>query len=164
MKYICFEQTLTDTIPLLKSYAWKLTKNGLKAEDLLQETLCKALHKKHLYKNHNNFKGWVMTIMRNVFINDYNRHQYRHTISFEDTLLPATQHTAADNACNVAGLKYISHIISQLPKAMKCSLLLYARGYQYDEIAGMLKEPIGTVKSRIFLARKRIARLRDEVL
>ena len=163
MKNSSFEQLLTDSMPLLKAYAWKLTLNKLKADELTQDTLCKALYKKHLYRNEQNFKGWVFTVMRNIFINNYNKERKRKTVVFEDANI-TSGYTGCDEVAHYMELKYVKQVMQKLPIGMKKSIQLYSMGYQYNEIAVMLNEPIGTIKSRIYLARKNMMHVKKRVV
>ena len=95
--------------------------------------------------------------MRNIFINNYRRKSKQNTI-FDNTpndfLLDYNQVTVANKAETALSLKDIEIAIHHLPHIFRNPFMLYFEGYKYHEIAEMLKEPLGTIKSRIHFARK----------
>ena len=102
-------------------------------------------------------KAWLYTIMRNIFINDYRR-KSKQKVVFDNTpnevLLDSRQSVIDNNAISNLQMKEVTKAIYQLPEIFKNPFMLYFDGYRYNEIADMLKEPLGTVKSRIHFARK----------
>ena len=96
-------------------------------------------------------------VMRNIFINDYRRKAKQKTI-FDSTpneyLINLKQATTSNAAESSIRLKEIKKAIHQLPEIFKTPFLLYFDGYKYNEIADVLNEPLGTIKSRIHFARK----------
>jgi RNA polymerase sigma factor (sigma-70 family) len=104
-----------------------------------------------------NIKAWLYTIMRNIFINNYRRRAKQSTI-FDSTpnefLLNQHQGAVANEAITAINLKEVQRAIYHLPAIFRNPFLLYFDGYKYHEIAGMLGEPLGTIKSRIHFARK----------
>ena len=80
MTTIEFNNSLTALQKNLEAFARQLTGNEEDAKDLMQETFLKALIYKEKYVNHNNFKAWVYTIMKNIFINNYRRTKKANTI------------------------------------------------------------------------------------
>jgi RNA polymerase sigma-70 factor (ECF subfamily) len=141
----------------LRPFAVTLTRDNETAKDLFQETLFRALANKEKYNVGTNIKAWLYTIMRNVFINDYRRKARQNTV-FDNTpndfLLDYNQTTASNSAEKTLQLKEIQTLIHNLPDIFKKPFLLYFDGFKYHEIADMLKEPLGTIKSRIHFARK----------
>jgi RNA polymerase sigma factor (sigma-70 family) len=99
----------------------------------------------------------LFTIMRNIFINDYRRKAKQKTI-FDNTpndfLLNSQQVAVSNSAEGAMRLKEIHEAIHHLPEIFKTPFQLYFDGYKYQEIADVLSEPLGTVKSRIHFARK----------
>ena len=134
-----------------------LTRDIESAKDLIQETLYRALANKEKYNDGTNIKAWMYTIMRNIFINNYRKSAKQKTI-FDNTpndfLLDYNQFTTANAAETNLGLKEIKEAVYQLPEIFKNPFELYFEGYKYHEIAEMLAEPLGTIKSRIHFARK----------
>lgn len=141
----------------LKPFAVTFTKDNETAKDLLQETFYRAMANKEKYNVGTNMKAWLYTIMRNIFINDYRR-KSKQKVVFDNTpnevLLDSRQSVIDNNAISNLQMKEVTKAIYQLPEIFKNPFMLYFDGYRYNEIADMLKEPLGTVKSRIHFARK----------
>ena len=152
-----FDTLLLSNAPYLKPFAINLTRDNEAANDLYQETMYKALANQEKYNIGTNIKAWLFTIMRNIFINDYRRKAKQKTI-FDNTpndfLLDYNQTAVSNSAESGLRLKEINTAIQQLPEIFKHPFLLYFEGYKYNEIADMLHEPLGTIKSRIHFARK----------
>jgi RNA polymerase sigma factor (sigma-70 family) len=152
-----FNQMLVNNSEFLKPFAITLTRDSEAAQDLYQETLYRALANKDKYNVGTNIKAWLYTIMRNIFINNYRRKAKQNTI-FDNTpndfLLNQAQVTTAITAESILKLKDIQKAIHHLPEIFRNPFLLYFDGYKYHEIAEMLEEPLGTIKSRIHFARK----------
>ncbi len=157
MSAIDFDQLLLTNTEFLKPFAATLTRDNEVAKDLLQETLYRALANKEKYNVGTNIKAWLYTIMRNIFINNYRRKAKQNTI-FDSTpnefLLNYNQVTTSNSAEGVLKTKEIQLAIHKLPEIFRNPFLLYFEGYKYHEIANMLSEPLGTIKSRIHFARK----------
>jgi RNA polymerase sigma factor (sigma-70 family) len=152
-----FNNLLVNNADFLRPFAINLTKDTETAKDLFQETLYKALANEEKYNVGTNIKAWLFTIMRNIFINDYRRKAKHQTIfdgTPNDQLLNYRQGTISNTAETNLGLKEIYQAVYQLPDIFKTPFLLYFEGYKYHEIAMALKEPLGTIKSRIHFARK----------
>jgi RNA polymerase sigma-70 factor (ECF subfamily) len=157
MAAIDFTQMLLNNAEFLKPFAATLTRDQEAAKDLYQETLFRALSNKDKYNAGTNIKAWLYTIMRNIFINNYRRKAKQSTI-FDSTpneyLLNLNQGAVANDAVANMNLKEVKQAIHNLPEIFKNPFLLYFDGYKYHEIAEMLDEPLGTIKSRIHFARK----------
>jgi len=152
-----FNQMLVNNSEFLKPFAVTLTRDSDAAQDLYQETLFRALANKDKYNVGTNIKAWLYTIMRNIFINNYRRKAKQNTIfdsTPNDFLLNQAQVTTANAAESILKLKDIQKAIHSLPEIFRNPFLLYFDGYKYHEIADMLGEPLGTIKSRIHFARK----------
>ncbi len=152
-----FNQLLVNNAEFLKPFAITLTRDSEAAQDLYQETLYRALANKDKYNVGTNIKAWLYTIMRNIFINNYRRKAKQNTIfdsTPNDFLLNQSQVSTANAAESILKLKDIQQAIHQLPEIFRNPFLLYFDGYKYHEIANMLEEPLGTIKSRIHFARK----------
>ncbi|MFM2139540.1 MAG: hypothetical protein RJA57_1847 [Bacteroidota bacterium] len=152
-----FSQYLVSQSDFLRPFAINLTRDSEAANDLYQETLYKALANHDKYHAGTNIKAWLFTIMRNIFINNYRRKAKQRTIfdnSGNDYLLDQNQAHVANKAEGSLRMKEIQEAIAGLPDIFKTPFLLYFDGYKYNEIADMLQEPLGTIKSRIHFARK----------
>lgn len=157
MGTIEFNQLLINNTEFLKPFAITLTRDNETAKDLLQETMYRALANKDKYNVGTNIKAWLYTIMRNIFINNYRRKAKQNTIfdkTANDFLLDHNQSAVANRAEITLNLKEIEGAIHHLPHIFRNPFMLYFEGYKYHEIAEMLQEPLGTIKSRIHFARK----------
>ena len=157
MSTVEFNQLLLGNSDFLKPFAITLTRDNESAKDLVQETMYKAIANSEKYNNGTNIKAWLYTIMRNIFINSY-RKKIKQQVIFDTTpndfLLDFNQPAISNPAESGLRLKEIQTAIYHLPSIFKDPFLLYFEGYKYQEIAGILNEPLGTIKSRIHFARK----------
>lgn len=157
MSTVEFNTMLVNNAEFLKPFAITLTRDAETAKDLFQETLYRALANRDKYNVGTNIKAWLYTIMRNIFINNYRRKVKQNTIfdsTPNDFLLDQNQVVVANSAESNLRLKDIQAAIYSLPEIFKNPFLLYFDGFKYHEIADMLGEPLGTIKSRIHFARK----------
>jgi RNA polymerase sigma factor (sigma-70 family) len=157
MSRIEFNEMLLSNADFLKPFAINLTRDTEAANDLYQETLYKALANHEKYNAGTNIKAWLFTIMRNIFINNYRRKAKQRTIfdnTANDYLINLKQASVGNAAETNIRTKEINQAIRQLPEIFKTPFLLYFEGYKYNEIADVLREPLGTIKSRIHFARK----------
>lgn len=158
---LTFKQRLIKLQNNLTNFAFQLTANKESAMDLVQDTTLKVLDNEAKYVENVNFKGWVFTIMRNIFINNYRRKVRSATIidTTEDLYhLNLSQESGFDTPEGSYAAKEISMVINKFSKEYKVPFTMYIEGYKYSEIADKLGLPLGTVKSRIFFARKRLQR------
>lgn len=143
----------------LFNFACQLTANREAAQDLVQDTTLKVLDNEEKYVDNVNFKGWVFTIMRNIFINNYRRQVRSATVidTTEDLYhLNLSQESGLSTPEGSYAAKEISVAINAFSKEYKVHFTMYIAGYKYSEIADKMGLPLGTVKSRIFFARKRL--------
>lgn len=138
--------------PMFLGFSLKLTRDVNNAADLMQESFLKAFECMERFEEGTNFKAWMSTIIRNTFINGYRKAKVRtnHADRVKD-LGPSTSENAGYSTIEMDRIK---SYIDELPVDQSKPFLLYFEGYQYDEIAEMMQVPIGTIKSRIFYARK----------
>ena len=147
----------------LMSFAYQLTSNREQAEDLLQDTTLKALSNEDKYVDNVNFKGWIFTIMRNIFINNYRQNVRQATVidKTEDLYhLNISQDSGINTPEGSYAVKEISVVLNSFSDDYRIPFTMFVAGYKYNEIADKLNLPLGTVKSRIFFARKK---LREEL-
>lgn len=143
----------------LLSFAYQLTTNREQAEDLLQDTTLKALDNEEKYVDNVNFKGWIFTIMRNIFINNYRQTVRKATVidQTEDLYhLNVSQDSGLDTPDGSIAVKEISRAINSFSDDSRVPFSMHVAGYKYQEIAEKMNLPLGTVKSRIFFARQRL--------
>jgi RNA polymerase sigma-70 factor (ECF subfamily) len=143
----------------LLNFAYLLTSNRDDAYDLLQDTTLKALDNEDKYVENVNFKGWVFTIMRNIFINNYRRGVRAATIvDTTDNLyhLNLSQDSGIESPEGSYGAAEITAAIGEFSDDYRIPFCMHVQGYKYAEIAEHMGLPLGTVKSRIFFARRKL--------
>lgn len=143
----------------LMSFAMKLTLNKDEAYDLVQDTTLKALDNEEKFAEDTNFKGWMLTIMRNIFINNYRRVARSATVidQTEDLYhLNLSQDSGLETPEGSFGANEITDAINAFPDEYRIPFSMHVAGYKYNEIAEKMNLPLGTIKSRIFFARKKL--------
>src|SRR6267378_4794805 len=156
-----FEREALVHLDVLYRVALRLTGNAADADDLVQETMLKAYRAWDQYEKGTNAKGWLLTILRHAFINEYRRRtRHPETVDidaiepfsvFEELQDDDPQGTFFDKIVDDEVLK----AIDQLPEQFRETVVLSdVEGMSYEEIARILEVPVGTVKSRLFRARR----------
>lgn len=148
---------LMDLQSNMLNFAYMLTSNRDDAQDLLQDTTLKVLDNYDKYTENTNFKGWVFTIMRNIFINNYRRAVRSNTVvdRTEDLYhLNLPQDSGYQTPEGAFGVNEISDAIADFPEKYRIPFSMHVAGYKYNEIAEHMHLPLGTIKSRIFFARQ----------
>jgi len=143
----------------LHQLAMKLTKCHDDAQDLIQDTYFKALKNKDKFATGTNLKGWLYTIMRNTFINNYRRKKQQNTFVDEtEGQYFLNSREASKSSLTDANVdnEYIMEQIGSIEKHYTEAFFMHYEGFKYEEIAEHFGIPLGTVKSRIFLARKKM--------
>ena len=159
-----FNSKLHTLNTLLHSFAYNLTKNVEDAKDLYQETTFRALSNRDKFQPGTNFKAWMFTIMKNIFINNYRKKVKSNTIldtTDNQFYLNSGSHAAPNSAEGEIMLKELNIMLEGLDDSIKIPFMMHFEGFKYQEIADELELPLGTVKSRIFFARKE---LKDKIL
>ena len=158
MSTIEFNDALIGLENNLHSFALSFTRNNDDAKDLTQETMLKAITYRKYYTPQTNFKAWVFTFMRNIFINQYRRKVKSGTIfDHSKELVYINSSTDSSNSpINQLLEKEVNKQISKLGAEYKQPFEMHFSGFKYKEISTALDIPIGTVKSRIFIARKKL--------
>ncbi len=149
----------------LLQLAMKLTKSSEDSNDLMQETFFKALKNRDKFQEGTNIKGWLYTIMKNTFINAYRKKRNQNTFIDETdnkyfiNLKESEKSAKTDSSID---REYMMKQINTVEKTYVETFMMYYNGYKYEEIAEIMDIPLGTVKSRIFLARKKmVEKLKD---
>lgn len=157
MESFDFEQELITLQGKLRNYAYLLFPQKEDAEDLLQETLLKALENRERYNENVNFKGWLYTIMHNTFVNICKSKKYCLFLSMSDGNLDADiARTMEDFATDELSFEEVAQIVDELPENLRVVLSMRLKGFKYFEIAAYTGMPLGLVKSRIFYGKKRL--------
>ncbi|MCB9246320.1 MAG: RNA polymerase sigma factor [Flavobacteriales bacterium] len=154
-----FNEQITSERKALRSYALQLTKNLEDANDLVQETMLKAFTYQSKFTEGTNLKGWLYTIMRNSFINNYRKIVRRNTFvdSTDNTFFLDAPGYTTDNLGETNFMsRDLVAAINELPEDLKKTFSLNMEGFKYHEIAEELDIPIGTVKTRIFVAKRKL--------
>jgi RNA polymerase sigma-70 factor (ECF subfamily) len=148
-------QDLVQHMPRLRRYARALTGDRARADDLVQDTLERALAKLHLWRPGSDLRAWLFTVMHNVHVNQ-RRAQGDHVMVDAETVEIPVRPTQTD----AIELRDLSEMLARLPEAQREVLLLVAlEGMAYEEVARTLGIPIGTVMSRLSRARERLREL-----
>jgi RNA polymerase sigma-70 factor (ECF subfamily) len=155
-----FNDLLEAQIPRLRRYARALLRDVSRADDLVQDTLVRALGKQHLWEPGTNLRAWLFTLMHNQHVNNARQGRREETaVDFDEisaTLIATTDPTAS---CR---LRELDRGLARLPEEQREVILLVGlEGVRYDEAAAILNIPIGTVRSRLFRGRESLRKLMD---
>lgn len=145
----------------LHSFALNLTKNSEDAKDLYQETTYRALVNKDKFAPDTNLKAWLFTIMKNIFINNYRKKMKANTIMDSTNNLYFINSGSAEinqGETNIF-IRELNYMIDNLDESLRIPFMMHYEGFKYQEIAEELDLPLGTIKSRIFFARKELKKL-----
>ena len=159
MRGFDFDKALVALQNELHCFAYKLTADKDEAENLLQETMLRTLDNKDKFDSGTNFKGWMYTIMRNIFINNYRKVVRDQTfVDQTDNLyhLNLPQDASYESTERAYDLKEMHRVVNALPKEYRVPFAMHVSGFKYREIAEKLNLPLGTVKSRIFFTRQKL--------
>lgn len=154
-----FSGQINEMSNILQAFAYKLTKSTDDSKDLYQETAYRALTNQDKFRPGTNLKAWLFTIMRNIFINNYRKKAKANTI-FDSTdnnyYLNSGGETVRNSAESSILMQELQGMVNDLDDSIRVPFLMHYYGYKYQEIAEQLDLPLGTVKSRIFFARKEL--------
>src|SRR5712675_442932 len=152
-----FGRMVEAEIPRLRRYARALTRDVVRADDLVQSCLTRAVAKQHLWQYGTDLRAWLFTIMHNQHVNDV-RHGVREGISVEVGEVP--QLTVQSNAMPTLELRDLERALANLPHEQREVILLVGlEGMRYDQVAEILNVPIGTVRSRLSRGRDQLRML-----
>lgn len=159
-----FNNKVSEARGVLKPFAIKLTRDITDAEDLVQETVYKAIVNYEKFQTGTNLKAWLYTIMKNIFINDYRKKVSRNVIvdNTPNAYLLNSSITISNNAERAFVMEDINRALQKISAELRVPFLMHYKGYKYKEIADKLNLPLGTVKSRIFFARKDLAQILEK--
>lgn len=153
-----FHRRLEEEIPRLRRYARALTRNVARADDLVQETLTRAVHKQHLWQPGTDLRAWLFTIMHNQNVNQV-RHAIRETTSVDletcsQNLVATTDPTASRQ------LRELEYALGKLPQEQREVILLVGlEGMSYEQAAAAIRVPVGTIRSRLSRGRDALRQL-----
>lgn len=151
---------LAPQIRALQRYARSLTRDGSRAEDLLQDCLARALEKQHLWEPGTDLRAWLFTIMHNQHVNDVRRLVREGAVVPIEEVAGYLPERATMEATVELGDAALA--MTELPHDQRQVIVLAGReGQRYEEMARVLKVPIGTVRSRLSRGRARLRELMD---
>lgn len=160
-----FEREALPHLDTVFRYARALTRDSSRAEDLTQEAMLKAYRGWHRFQPGSNVRAWLLTIVRNTFINQYRREQHQGQAVDLSAIEPyaifgEVQEVDPEGTFFARIVdQEVERAIAELPEEFRETVVLSdVEGFSYAEIAEMLQVPVGTVKSRLFRARQALQR------
>lgn len=168
-----FTREFLPELDALFGFAFHLTRNEVKAEDLLQDTIERAIKAADQYQQGTNARAWLFKIMRNHFINGYRKESRRpQEVDYEPLAgmlpdevsdnIPAQMDWNDDELANLVGDELLTAMNRLSDDFREVIILNDLQDFKYEEIAEILDIPIGTVRSRLYRARRALAEdLRD---
>ncbi len=149
-----FEKELIDHIPHLRAFARFITHNGEQSNDLVQDTIVRALRARHQYRPGTNFKAWTFTILRNLHVNNLRRRHVKME-SIEDGALDV--YAVSPDQHSKLEFQELHRALAKLsPEHREVLILVGASGFRYDEAAAICRCAVGTIKSRLSRARNEL--------
>lgn len=148
-------EALVSAIPNLRAFAVALCRDANRADDLVQETLVKAWNNRDLFKEGTNLRAWLFTILRNTYFSEHRRLRYQ--VNYRDSVdtTNSWQHPEQEGHLD---LQDFLEALGELPPDQREALLLVgAEGFSYEEAAEISGCAVGTIKSRVNRARKRLS-------
>lgn len=150
------DQILT-AVPSLRAFAISLSGNVDRADDLVQETMLRALANIHSFQPGTNMSAWLFTILRNLFRSEYRKR--RREVEDTDGSFAESLKSHPDQLGRVEFQEFRA-ALAQLPDEQREALILVgASGFSYEEAADICECAVGTIKSRVNRARSRLAKL-----
>lgn len=154
-----FSSKIVEMSSMLRPFALNLTRNVEDSEDLIQDTVVRALTNEDKFTEGTNLKAWLFTIMKNIFINNYRRNAKRNTIidTTDNLYYINSADAVTGNDAEVSFvMEHVNDAMQTINPDYSIPFLMHFEGFKYLEIADILDLPLGTVKSRIFFARKEL--------
>jgi RNA polymerase sigma-70 factor (ECF subfamily) len=149
----CFHDDLVAMLPKLRVQALALTRNRTQAEDLVQETVVRALAARDSFQPGTNFAAWLHRILRNHFISEYRKR--RETVAIEDA--PPAVLSGHGVAEDKIALRELWGAMDTLGAEQREMLVMVAvEGMSYEQVAEVTGVPVGTAKCRVFRARRQL--------
>jgi RNA polymerase sigma-70 factor (ECF subfamily) len=155
-----FGVLLEREIPRLRRYARALTRDASRADDLVQDCLCRALSKAHLWKPGTDLRAWLFTMLHNQYVNRI-RSAVREGMSSPVEEMAQRLSSPAVQTASLE-LRDLDRALARLPEEQRQVVLLVGlEGLRYEQVAEILDVPVGTVRSRLSRAREALRRLMD---
>lgn len=161
MTSLQFNQQVEQIESLLFGFAMRLTRDKENAKDLMQETLMRCFNKRDRFQMGTNFKSWATTVMYNAYINIYRRKKTKNKVvkPIEDFNYLVENKSKEGSTDSIMMMKELNATVNSLSDDFKIPFQMFIDGFHYEEIANELEPPLGTIKSRIFYARKKLRNL-----
>jgi RNA polymerase sigma-70 factor (ECF subfamily) len=144
-------------IPGLRAFAIALSGKVDRADDLVQETLLRAMANISSFQPGTNMSAWLTTILRNLFVSEYRKRRYEvqdtDGLHFDSLIVPPDQHSRLEFD------EFRGALASLPPDQREALLLVGACGFSYEEAATICESPVGTIKSRVNRARTHLSKL-----
>jgi RNA polymerase sigma-70 factor (ECF subfamily) len=158
-----FERLILEHLDSAYNGALRMTRNPSDAEDLVQDTIVRAMRGFHRFEAETNFKAWLFKIMTNLYINEYHRRARAPVrvdeVEPEDLGLPIGREGPEKAVLEKMEAEYINSAIEDLPDEFRAVVVLSdVQGFSYGEISKMIGRPIGTVRSRLHRGRRMLLR------
>jgi RNA polymerase sigma-70 factor (ECF subfamily) len=139
-------------IPALRRYGRALSGNRSSADDLVQDTLERAIQKFHLYEPGTRLRLWLFTIMRNIFLDHYRKNKKLGTITVELSGMNP-DYRVPDQIDKLVHKDLLRQLGALKPEYKELLMLVGVEGLSYEQAAALTGVPLGTVRSRLFRAR-----------
>lgn len=160
MKTFNFSTEFDALSTYLRSFAYKLTNDHHLSEDLYQDMAVLAYRHQHKFESGTNLRAWLCTIMKNIFINNFRKKKKRNIVQLSHDnsyLLDSNErHSTHNSGESNLVMEELYSVIDSLNEDLKEPFLMYYLGHKYEEISLTLDKPLGTIKSKIFSARKEL--------
>ncbi len=153
-----FQIAIINLSDYIDGTALEYTRNVENAKDLAQETILRAFINREKFRTNTNLKGWLKIMMRNIFINGIRKKSNQMIHCDSDSYKVMVGEAFNYTPINQMMENQIVNEIKALNIELRSPFELHLEGFKYKEIAEQLDIPIGTVKSRVFLARKKLSR------
>ena len=165
-----FEKEALIHLDVIFSAALRMTGNRMEAEDLVQETLLRAFRFFDKFRAGTNCKAWLFKIMTNLYINRYNRQKSLPGITSYDDVEDFYLYNKMNSTDYIANSDYsanwiftnlldddVRNLLQELPESFRITVVLCdIQGFSYEEVTRIMSVKIGTVKSRLFRARRKL--------
>jgi RNA polymerase sigma-70 factor (ECF subfamily) len=145
-------QSMVAEIPALRRYGRALSGNRSSADDLVQDTLERAIQKFHLYEPGTRLRLWLFTIMRNIFLDHYRKHKKLGAITIELSGMNP-DYRVPDQIDKLVHKDLLRQLGALKPEYKELLMLVGVEGLSYEQAAELTGVPLGTVRSRLFRAR-----------
>ncbi|MBD3848379.1 sigma-70 family RNA polymerase sigma factor [Bosea sp. SSUT16] len=154
---LSLQQQMLTFEPQLRAYAMSLSRSADRSDDLVQETLMRAISKIHTFRPGTNLGAWLTTILRNCYLSDLRRR--RHEVEDADGCYSESLRAAPEQE-GLLEYKEFCAALREIPFDQREALMLVgAAGLSYEDTATLCRTTTGTIKSRINRARSRLAAL-----